>query len=147
MTYQQIADKWGTLVDIASKKHGVRSTLILAVIRQESSGLENAISPAKCYGLMQISKFALADYNGNNGTATIDSELFIPEVNIEIGTWYLRWLIRTLKSEFDALRAYNIGIGTVKKGKTLFGSDGTKYASSVLDHELQFISLTANKTA
>ena len=142
MTYKAIIEKWHLIVDAESKDNGLEPSLVYAVIMQESSGLEQAKSPCGCIGLMQIMPTAaLVDYNVKHRTKIVGEELYIPSVNVMVGTWYLAWLIQRLGGVFDALRAYNVGIGTVKKGKTLFGSDGTKYAKSVLDHEQQFILL------
>ena len=142
MSYKSVVERWRSIVETESKNNGLTSSLVYAVIMQESSGNEYAKSPCGCIGLMQIMPTAaLVDYNVKHRTKIEAAELYVPSVNIMVGTWYLAWLIQRLGNIFDALRAYNIGIGTVRKGKTLLGSDGTKYAKSVLDHENNFILL------
>ena len=144
MSYREIVEKYRRWVDDEAGKNGLSASLVYAVIRQESSGRSEAKSNCGCIGLMQVSEGALTDYNVKHRTHIVMAELYVPQVNIMVGCWYLAWLIQRLGNTFDALRAYNIGIGTVRKGKTLNGSDGTKYAKSVLDHEAQFILTLAN---
>ncbi len=91
--------------------------LVSAVINVESKYDKMAISNKNARGLMQIGeqtglwaaeKLGIKDYN--------KEMLFDPEVNIRIGTWY----IKNLMQEFDndlplVLAAYNAGSGNVSK--------------------------------
>lgn len=135
----------------AHEKYGIPISLILAVIRQESGGnpLAESFTPKGeytdddkdgCFGLMQVDpRWALQDYIQAKGY--IDKDLLLRgDICVDVGTWYLARLKSIFKENmFDALRAYNVGIGTVQKGKTINGSDGTKYAQSVLEHEKQIL--------
>ena len=78
---------------------------------------EKAISPKNARGLMQIApitgKWASEELQLINYS---ESSLFIPNVNIHIGCWY----ISKLRKEFNGnlrlmLAAYNGGSGNVKK--------------------------------
>jgi soluble lytic murein transglycosylase-like protein len=138
MDYQDIIDTWRKDVTPVAAKYNLPESLVLAVIRQESSGNPNAVSPCSCYGLLQLSRYALKDYNNHHHTDIPTASLFLPEFNIECGGWYLSWLISIFKDTFKALRAYNVGIGTVQRNEMLLGSDGTKYATSVLHHKDKF---------
>lgn len=90
--------------------------LIFAIIKAESGFDPNAVSRKDARGLMQIT-----EKTANWGAVALkysnfsQEDLFNPEVNINIGTWY----VATLMKEFDhdinlVLAAYNGGSGNVK---------------------------------
>lgn len=104
-------------IGMSSKNHDIDPYLVAAIIDVESGFNKDAISPKDARGLMQIT-----EKTGEWGFEQLEIEgfekekLFIPEVNIEIGTWYLQ----RLKQEFDGdldlvLAAYNGGSGNVNK--------------------------------
>lgn len=100
-----------------STEQGVDPFLIGAIINVESKYDKEAISHKKARGLMQIAsqtgewgarELGIKDYN--------EDMLFDPNINIQIGTWY----INNLMQEFDnklplVLAAYNAGSGNVSK--------------------------------
>ena len=100
-----------------SIEHSLDPYLVAAIINTESSFNKDAQSPKNAKGLMQITdqtgqwaaeQLGLEDYE--------NKDLFDPELNIEIGTWYLE----KLEKEFDGdlnkmLAAYNGGSGNVNK--------------------------------
>lgn len=84
--------------------------LVAAVIRAESSFRPAAISRRGAAGLMQVmpetalwirDQLALEDYN--------EDQLLDPEVNLAMGTWYLRHLLNRFGRVETALMAYNAG--------------------------------------
>lgn len=84
-------DRYNKAIVDAAKKYGVDSRLIRAVIYTESKFDPTAVGGAGEIGLMQIlPKGAVADFIRINKTHEFTvQELFRPEVNIDIGTWYL----------------------------------------------------------
>ncbi|WFA09476.1 lytic transglycosylase domain-containing protein [Tissierella sp. Yu-01] len=91
--------------------------LVAAIINVESKYDKDAISNKDARGLMQIGL-----QTGNWGADVLaiegfdSNKLYDPEINIRIGTWYLK----QLKSEFNndmnlVLAAYNAGSGNVSK--------------------------------
>lgn len=101
----------------SSKTHDIDPYLVAAIIDVESGFNKDAQSAKDARGLMQIT-----EQTGEWGFEQLEIEgyenekLFIPEVNIEIGTWYLQ----RLNQEFDGgldlvLAAYNGGSGNVNK--------------------------------
>lgn len=76
----------------------------------------------KAYGLCQVTKPCLDEYNWKHGTDYSLQDMFNPDLNLEIGFWYYNRLIYhygekfgiTLTNEWTLLRdayiAYNIGI-------------------------------------
>ena len=110
---------------------GNTGDLINDVIYKESRGNPNAVSPKGAMGIMQIMPDgALADYNQIKKTKYSKKDLFNPDLNKEIGTWYLQERIPQMLNSFGipvnrqtVLASYNGGIGRVvdhyKKGKSL----------------------------
>ena len=91
--------------------------LVAAIIKIESKFFEKAISSKNARGLMQIApitgKWASEELQIENYTEEL---LFVPDVNIRIGCWYLS----KLRQEFNGnlqlmLAAYNGGSGNVNK--------------------------------
>jgi len=104
--------------DIAkySKKYNVDPYLVAAVIKAESNFKPKAKSKQNAYGLMQITpntaEWASKEMKLEN---FMTEDLYNPEVNINMGCWYLS----NLKKEFNdidlVLAAYNGGRGNVQK--------------------------------
>ena len=100
-----------------SKEYEVDSILIAAIINVESKYKKDAISSKDARGLMQIGpttgewaseELRIENYNPNM--------LFIPEINIRIGSWYLSKLENEFGDNLDLiLAAYNAGSGNVQK--------------------------------
>lgn len=109
--------KYEDIIYENSMKNDLDPYLVMGVIRTESSFRENVKSHADAKGLMQITndtaEFCASKMELEN--FTIDM-IYDPEINIQIGTWYLRWLLNQFdNNEKEALAAYNGGIGNVRK--------------------------------
>lgn len=89
---------------------------VAGLIRQESVFNPTAASPAKAYGLMQLlvpTAQMTARKNGVTARITTGSDLFLPALNIELGTAYMREnLDKYGRIEYMAV-AYNAGPGRV----------------------------------
>lgn len=99
-----------------AREYGVDPYLVAAVIRVESKYYPQALSPMGARGLMQVMPETGAWVAEQLGLEDFEPEqLFDPETNIRIGTWYLA----NLKQEFGdltfALAAYNGGRGNVRR--------------------------------
>ncbi len=103
-----------------------RAELInLAVIAKiESGGNPQAISKAGAVGLYQIMPCVLQEYNARYNLRLSKNDLYNPEVNTKIASWYLSnripQMLRYYKKEVsvkNVLWAYNAGIGNVVKGR------------------------------
>ena len=90
-------------------------SLVLAVIMAESSFNENAESRAGAQGLMQLMPPTAADMAVRMGMTDFEPEhVWIPEINIALGTFYLNWLKNRYNGNINvALAAYNAGLGRV----------------------------------
>ncbi len=112
------------LVAKASAKHGVPPQLIKAIIWQESRYKPYVRGKAGEIGLMQIRpETAVVEWQrGNRLSFTpTESQLFDPENNIDIGTWYLAWTAKHWKGYKSQLMLqiaeYNAGYSNAKKWK------------------------------
>ena len=99
-----------------AKKNGLDPLLVVAVIRVESSFNNYAVSHVGAMGLMQVmpdtGKWLLDKRGRKLGRA---QNLFDPELNIELGAFYLADMIRIFGSVDRALVAYNAGPGGARK--------------------------------
>lgn len=91
--------------------------LISAIINVESNFNKDALSPKDARGLMQITtstgEWGAKELNINNFTLDL---LYDPEINIQIGTWYLKQLGKEFDNNLQLmLAAYNGGSGNVNK--------------------------------
>jgi soluble lytic murein transglycosylase-like protein/TolA-binding protein len=105
-------------VSSAAARHNVDPMLSLAVMREESHFREGTISSADARGLMQIIPSTGEWLAGKiYGPAGFDRTMLLkPGVNIEIGSYYLRYLLdRFDDDELFALAAYNWGEGNLKR--------------------------------
>jgi soluble lytic murein transglycosylase-like protein len=97
-----------SVIQEASRQHGVDPRLVAAVVRRESAWNANAVSPVGACGLMQLMP-ATARYLGVR-------DVFDARENVFGGTRYLRTLLDTFNGDLDlALAAYNAGPGAVAK--------------------------------
>lgn len=102
------ASPYEGLIQEASRKYGVDSSLVKAVIQQESAFNHQAVSPAGAKGLMQ-----LMDGTGSGLGVT---NPFDPKQNVDAGTRFLGHLIKKYNgNESVALAAYNAGPGRVDR--------------------------------
>jgi len=104
----------------AAARHGVPVALIKAVIWKESRFNAREIGGKGEIGLMQITPGAVEEWRRANRQTPLDPRrLTDPEVNIEIGAWYLAWAARHWQDyasrDILQLAEYNAGYGRVSK--------------------------------
>jgi soluble lytic murein transglycosylase-like protein len=100
--------QYDDLISEHSKRNGVRSDLVRAVMQVESAFNPNAMSPKGAMGLMQLMPSTARQYGVRNA--------FNPAENVRAGVAYLRGLLdRYSNNEELALAAYNAGPGAVDK--------------------------------
>ncbi|MFM1654240.1 lytic transglycosylase domain-containing protein [Brevibacillus sp. B_LB10_24] len=120
--------KYQPEIKLAAERFNVDPMLILAVIRTESAFEPKRVSKKGAVGLMQLMPdtanwiIKQAKFQGLAMEYLDD-----PKVNIDIGTWYLSYLLK----QFDgdkvlALAAYNAGPGSVNKWLTQEIWDGSR---------------------
>ena len=102
-----------------AKKRNVDPFLIMGLIRQESSFDPTSKSRVGATGLMQLMPPTARELGGMLRMMFSTSRLTDPEVNIELGTFYVRRLIdRYNGEELLAIAAYNGGQGNVSRWRS-----------------------------
>ncbi len=92
-----------------SNKYNVPKEFIYSIIRQESAFNRYARSPADAFGLMQILP-RVAKRSAQQSKTSYQSidDLFNPEINLSLGTFYLRQLLDKFDNQFImAIASYN----------------------------------------
>jgi len=104
-------EPWWETIKAESAKNGLDPYLVASLIRQESEFNPSAISYANAYGLMQLEPSvgrSLAKQEGITNFQTY--QLLNPEMNIRLGTRYLKQLVDHFGGVQEyALAAYNAG--------------------------------------
>lgn len=123
----------------ASKKYGVNSNLIKAVIATESGFKPDAVSPKGAMGLMQLMPDTAKRFNV--------TDPFDPDQNIEGGTQYMKFLLSKFKGDRRlVLAAYNAGENNVLKYGTVPPfKETTAYVRKVLKY-FNSLEKTSKKT-
>ena len=107
----------------AAARHGIPAQLVRAVVFQESRFDPTARGKKGEYGLMQLlPSGAVADWaKYRKQHVPSAEELLKPELNLEIGCWYLGKALRRWQDYSDsvelALAQYNAGAARVNKWK------------------------------
>lgn len=103
------------LVEKYSKEYNINTALVYAVISTESNFRENAESDANAKGLMQITGDTGLFLSGKLGIENYSNDrLFNPDLNIKMGTYYLKYLNDMFDDKDRTLAAYNAGPNRVK---------------------------------
>jgi soluble lytic murein transglycosylase len=102
------------LIGQAAARHGIDFYLAKSLIYEESWFRPESRGPAGELGLMQITRAAAADFTAKTGFPEHRAEQLIePELNVEIGCWYLRNSLEHYKDSphpvLFALLRYNAG--------------------------------------
>ncbi len=94
-----------------SSEHALDPYLVAALIRQESEFNPRAVSASKALGLTQVVPSTGKYLSRRAGVVRYRTTLlFQPEVNLKIGTYYLRLLLDSLQGSPEAaLASYNAG--------------------------------------
>lgn len=105
--------KYSEYVEKYSKEYNIDKYLIYATIKAESNFNEKAESKKGAKGLMQ-----LMDSTGQEIAKGLDmtidnDDLFVPEININLGTKYISKMFQKYNNIELALAAYNAGSGNV----------------------------------
>jgi soluble lytic murein transglycosylase len=113
-------NRYDPLIHEAAQRHGIDPLLVKAVIRQESAFDADARGDAGEVGLMQITRAAASDWERvNDRHLRSAGSLFTPQLNVEVGTWYLAQALRRWRShdetEVMALIQYNAGPGRARQ--------------------------------
>lgn len=97
-----------------AQENGLDKFLVAAVIKTESNFIYDAHS-GKARGLMQLTDETAEWVASKMKLDFKKDDVDIPEVNIKMGCWYLKYLIDKYDNIDTALAAYNGGMGNVSK--------------------------------
>jgi soluble lytic murein transglycosylase len=112
----EVTDLLAQVILDESIRYGLDPALVLAIIETESSFRNGARSERNALGLMQI-----LPTTGEDVARRIDIEwegeasLYLPVVNIRVGTYYFNQLVERFDSVELALAAYNRGPTAVNR--------------------------------
>lgn len=147
--------KYQDQIEQMARKYDLEPSLIFGVIHTESRMNPQAVSPVGAVGLMQImpdtgqwiaQKLNWEDFE--------EEQLKMPEKNLELGCWYLRYLLDRFDADINAVLAgYNAGLNRVAQwlqneayttnGKltTIPNKDAEQYVERVLHAKEKYQSL------
>ena len=152
---------WGTIESEAAK-NGLDPFMVASLIRQESEFNPTVVSNKSAYGLMQLIAGAgrdMARLAGMRGFRA--EELLDPNINIRLGTLYLRQTINKFdgKPEY-AFAAYNAGDARVQDWQSAGSYSGMdefvesipftetrEYVQGIVRNEMIYRDLAAHRTA
>lgn len=120
-TLRAHAGSYRELVESFSRRYGLNSALVYAIIHSESTFRPSLVSRSSAMGLMQLLPSTASDevhrfLYGTRGDVGFD-ELAVPEINIRYGTAYLHILMTRyfqdvrdpVAREYCTVAAYNMG--------------------------------------
>lgn len=151
------SDNYDEFISFSAEKHNVDPVLVKALIYQESKFKEDAVGKSGEMGLMQIKFCAVEDWaNAQHFPMPSRDEIFKPELNIEIGTWYLARAIKFWQSSkykysvVLGLCEYNAGRRKMKEWLPsekhmevdIKVSSTREYVFSILDKYLSYLRST-----
>ncbi len=107
-------------IEIHSREQGLDPYLVAALIRQESEFNTHALSPMNAHGLMQVMPTTGKQLARHFGIRRFNaSQLFTPDRNIQLGTYFFRQLLDSSGGEVEmALASYNAGPGRTAQWRT-----------------------------
>ena len=110
---QSYPQKYKEFVQKASAEYGVDELLIYSVMKAESKFNDKAMSSSGAKGLMQLMD-ETADWVSEKSGIKLNN-IYDPETNIRLGTWYLAYLTEESGDLVTALACYNAGVSNVEK--------------------------------
>lgn len=106
--------KYEDVIDLYADRYNLQEELVAGVIYAES-GFDTSAHSGKAMGLMQITEDTARWICNKLEMEFSEDMLYIPEVNIKMGSYYLRYLMDMYKNTETALAAYNAGMGNVTR--------------------------------
>jgi soluble lytic murein transglycosylase len=111
---QRHTTRYDDIITLTAARHGLDFHLVKAVVAEESWFRPDIRGASGEIGLMQVSMPAATDYSSRKGFLPFhEARLFEPELNVEIGCWYLRQSLERYRKSPNptlfALLRYNAG--------------------------------------
>ena len=110
------------MVSSVAREHMVDPYFIMSIMREESRFSARANSVAGARGLMQLMPATARGVAKRNGLPYEEDMLHLPELNIPLGTLYLKRVLKRFQGNIIfASAAYNAGPTTVRRWLKKFG--------------------------
>ncbi len=106
------------IVEAKAEEYNVDEALLYALIETESGFDENAVSAVGAKGLTQITPETFEWLQMKKGESYKDEDLFVPEISIDYGAYFISILIEEFGDLTTALAAYHAGRGIVNEWLT-----------------------------
>lgn len=106
--------RYSEIIYNMSEKYDIDRFILMGLIKAESNYIHDARSNV-AYGLMQLTENTARDIARQLNMDITASDLDDPDLNIEIGCYYLKFLCNYYGNLDVALAAYNGGMGNVNK--------------------------------
>lgn len=103
------------LIEKYAKENDLEPTLVAGIIRTESNFKPEAVSNADAVGIMQILPETAKWVAEQKDIEFDETKLVDAEYNIQMGTYYLKYLFDHFGSMDYAIIAYNGGLGNLQK--------------------------------
>jgi len=107
---------YAPMIERIAEERGIPAELIRAIAREESSFRPDAVSVAHAYGLVQLIEPTARRFARTLGLTANRQTLVDPEINVSIGSAFMRWLWDRYESNPAVLpSAYNAGQGATDR--------------------------------
>jgi soluble lytic murein transglycosylase len=108
--------RYESIVRAHARNYRLDPALLAAVIYSESKFHAGARSRSGAIGLMQLLPATAKGIAVRTGGSRFRvDDLYVPELNVRYGAWYLRHLLERYRDERTALAAYNAGQDNVDR--------------------------------
>jgi soluble lytic murein transglycosylase len=113
---------WRSQVESLAKENSLDPFLIAGLIRQESEFDAEAISRSNARGLTQVMPTTGLDLSRRVGLKGFHTGLLhSPDVNLKLGTFYMRWLLNLTEERPEfMLASYNAGKSRVDNWRNIY---------------------------
>ncbi len=120
---------------VATDAEEIDPLLILAMIREESLFLTDAVSPAGAVGLMQVMPRTGQEIAKRSNQSGFEiEELLRPATSVSFGSRYVLEQLGEFKELELAIAAYNAGPSVVRKWKERFNTSQTDYLIELIPY-------------
>jgi soluble lytic murein transglycosylase len=136
--------RYDALIVKVAREYDLDPRLIKAVVWRESRFQADMVGRNGERGLMQVSDIAVRDWAAARGIKDMCPDRILnPELNLEIGTWYLKKAVQRWTSQDDAvpfaLAEYNAGKSRVDRWiRTALNKSGQRVTAETFQDSIDF---------
>jgi soluble lytic murein transglycosylase-like protein len=114
---------------VCSNVNAVEINLDAIKMIESSNGRDKRVSSKGAVGLMQITPICLKDYNIQTKSKYTMKDMWNDDINFKVGSWYINVRIPQFLRAYrfrdygeNRLLAYNMGIGRMRKLRSIYGN-------------------------